>query len=64
MNYSSNSKLLVTKNGDVPRETKGMKGRQKRRGEDDREKVEKTKRKEVRKIEKMGDGQYRKGEER
>ena len=30
VNYSSNSKLLVTKNGDVPRETKGMKGRQKR----------------------------------
>ena len=30
VNYSSNSKVLVTKNGDVPRETKGMKGRQKR----------------------------------
>ena len=38
MNYSSNSKLLVTKNGDVPRETNVMKGRQKRGGEDDREK--------------------------
>jgi hypothetical protein len=32
VNYSSNSKLLITKNEDVPRETKGMKGRQKRRG--------------------------------
>ncbi len=32
VNYSSNSKLLVTKNGDVPRETKGMEGRQKRGG--------------------------------
>ena len=29
VNISSNSKLLVTKNGDVPRETKGMKGGQK-----------------------------------
>lgn len=52
MNISSTSKTVSNKEGDVPRETKGMKGREKRRGEDDREKVEKTKRKEKRKIEK------------
>ena len=46
VNYSSNSKLLVTKNGDVPRETKGMKGQQKRRGEDNKEKGRKDKEKE------------------
>ena len=45
VNISSTSKTVSNKEGDVPRETKGMKGRQKRRGEGDREKVEKTKEK-------------------